>query len=198
MKKHVEFGRTVQKLNTRGKILEAAHRLLEQNKSLSMETVAQEAGVSRATIYRYYSSMDSLATELVLQLNVPDAQRLADQHKNKSIADGLLGIQNTYLDFILDNESASKAFLGAILSATDTKLERGQNRLQALRNYFGPIGKDLAPDLQEKLIHISVLLMGIESIIVSKDVCGLNNEESKETLRWALEMVLKGCKINDI
>lgn len=193
MKKHVEFGRTVQKLNTRGKILEAAHRLLEQNKSLSMETVAQEAGVSRATIYRYYSSTDSLATELVLQLNVPGAKRLADQHKNKSIPDGLLGIQNTYLDFIINNESASKAFLGAILSATDTKLERGQNRLQALRNFFEFKGKDLTPDLQKKLIHVSVLLMGIESIIVSKDVCGLNNEESKETLQWALEMVLKGC-----
>ena len=193
MKKHVEFGRTVQKLNTRGKILEAAHRLLEQNRSLSMETVAQEAGVSRATIYRYYSSTDSLATELVLQLNVPDAQELAEQHKNKSIPDGLLGIQNTYLDFIIDNESASKAFLGAILSATDTKLERGQNRLQALRNFFEFNGMDLTPDLKQKLIHISVLLMGIESIIVSKDVCGLNDEESKETLQWALEMVLKGC-----
>ncbi len=191
MKRHVEFGRTVQKLNTRGKILEAAHRLLEQHKSLSMETVAQEAGVSRATIYRYYSSTDFLATELVLHLNVPDAQHLSDQYKNHAIPDALLGIQNTYLNFILDNESASKAFLGAILSATDTKLERGQNRLQALRNYFGFHGKDLAPDLQEKLIHISVLLMGIESIIVSKDVCGLNDDESKQTLKWALEMILK-------
>ena len=193
MKKHVEFGRTVQKLNTRGKILEAAHRLLQQNTSLSLETVAKEAGVSRATIYRYYSSTESLATELVLHLNVPDAQMLVDQQKSKPISNALLGIQDTYLDFILENESASRAFLGAILSATDTKLERGQNRLQTLRTYFEVAGKDLNPKLREKLTQVSVLLMGIESIIVSKDVCGLNDEQSKEMLQWVLKMVLKGC-----
>lgn len=34
--------------------------------------------------------------------------------------------------------------------------------------------------------------MGIEPIIVTKDVCGLNNAESKELLKWGMELLLKG------
>ena len=193
MKEHLESGRTEQKLNTRDNILMAANRLLKAGKKLTMETIAEEASISRATIYRYYSNTDSLSTELVLQLNVPNANTVATKFKAENLDEALLGIQETYLDFILKTETASRKFLGAILSSSDLKLERGKNRLNALRAYFNSKDFDFDPDTREKLIHIAVLLMGIESIIVSKDVCGLDDVTSKETLRWGLEMVLKGC-----
>ncbi|MEM1338499.1 MAG: hypothetical protein AAF634_11325 [Bacteroidota bacterium] len=40
---------------------------------------------------------------------------------------------------------------------------------------------------------MSVLLMGIEAIIASKDVCGLDSTAAKDTLQWAFRMVLKAC-----
>ncbi|RNC91866.1 MAG: TetR/AcrR family transcriptional regulator [Allomuricauda sp.] len=193
MNEHLKSGRTEQKLNTRSKILTAAHRLLEQGKSLSMDNVATEAQLSRATVYRYYSSIESLSTELVLHLNLPNPEVLAQQFDDHEPTKALLGIQDTFLDFIINNEIASKKFLGAILSSSDVKLERGQNRLNAIKHYFLSQDIPLNKEKREKLMHVTVLLMGIEAIIVSKDVCGLDNKQSKETLQWALQMVLKGC-----
>ena len=46
------------------------------------------------------------------------------------------------------------------------------------------------------LKNISTVLMGIEAVIVSKDVCGLKNKETNDTLKWAFEMILKGMNID--
>jgi AcrR family transcriptional regulator len=192
-KKHLLSGRREQKLNTRKRILQAANKLIQLKRPLTMEGIASEAGISRATIYRYYSSTDSIATELILQLNVPNGEKLTEKFEGFNVLDALLGIQETYLDFIFANENPSKKFLGAILSSSDPKLERGQNRITAIRNFFMQNGIDLSDEAKKNLTYIAVLLMGIEAILVTKDVCGLTNEQSRDTLRWGLEMVVKGC-----
>lgn len=192
---HIASGRKKQKLKTRNRILEAAHCLLELGKDISLESVAQEANISRATIYRYYSNVESLSTELVLHLNVPNTYDILEKFSSKNTKSSLLEIQKTYLNFILDNEKASKKFLGAILSSSDSKLERGQNRITTLKEFFAKHPSVANPDTTSKLINLMVLLMGIESVITTKDVCGLNNKQSIETLQWGLEMILKGCEI---
>lgn len=196
MNEHLQTGRTEQKLNTRSKILMAAHRILEKGEDLTMETIANEAAISRATIYRYYSNVDSLSTELILHLNIPNKDSMVEELKEQKLDTALLSIQNTYLDFILDNEAAARKFLGAILSSSDPKLVRGKNRLWALQSYFESKGSHWDTEKTKKFIHIAVLLMGIESIIVSKDVCGLDDATSKETLQWGLEMLLKGISVS--
>jgi len=195
-KDHLLSGRKEQKLLTRKNILRAANKLLKSKRPLTVEDIAAEAGISRATVYRYYSSTDSIATELILQLNVPSGESLNEKFKNRPALEALLGIQETYLDFIFSNEIPSKKFLGAILSSSDPKLERGQNRITAVRNFLAQNKTDLKADEKKKLTHIAVLLMGIEAILVTKDVCGLTNAQTRETLRWGLEMVVRGC-LND-
>ena len=194
MNKHLESGRTAQKQQTRRKILLAANQLLEKGIGLSMEAIAKEAAISRATIYRYYSSIDSLATELILQLNVPTQPQIDKVVTGKNLKADLTNIQEIYLNFILENEVASRKFLGAVLSSADPKLERGKNRLHALTHYFEQFPSSFAAKDHQNLINVSVLLMGIESIIVSKDVCGLEADEAKNALRWGLEMILKGLQ----
>ncbi len=197
MNEHLNSGRTSQKLNTRSNILTAAHRLLEKGMDLTMENVAKEAKISRATAYRYYSNVESLSTELILHLNLPKTEHMLAKVKKMETPKALLQIQDTFLDFILQNETAARKFLGAVLSSSDPKLVRGKNRLTALQGYFKSKKTKLSEDELEKIIHISVLLMGIESVLVSKDVCGFNNKKTKETLQWGLEMMLKGASICD-
>ena len=192
MKDHLQTGRTDQKRNTRSKILMAAHQILERGEELSMESIAGEADISRATIYRYYSNVDSLSTELILHLNIPNKETMVEELKEENLQDALISIQQTYLDFILNNEAAARKFLGAVLSSSDPKLVRGKNRLKALEHYFNSKKTGNSTEQTQKLIHIAVLLMGIESVIVSKDVCGLDDTTSKETLQWGLKMILKG------
>ena len=112
---HLNSGRKAQKLQTRKKILKAANNLVKNNQALNMDAVAQEAGISRATIYRYYSNTEDIATELILQLNVPDAEKLNSGLKGTNLTDAMKSIQNAYLDFIFKNENPSKKFLGAVV-----------------------------------------------------------------------------------
>ena len=192
---HLQSGRKNQKQETRKKILSAAQQLLQAAKELTMEDIAEKAGISRATIYRYYANIDALSTELLLQLNVPDPSALMEQYQHSSTQEALLGMQKAYLKFVLDNENTSRKFLAAVLSSSNPKLQRGQNRISAVRNYFDSNTSELDPKTKNKLIHIAVVLMGIESIIATKDVCDLDDPTATETLSWGLQMILKGCNI---
>ncbi|MAU72452.1 MAG: TetR family transcriptional regulator [Pseudozobellia sp.] len=189
---HLNSGRKAQKLQTRKKILKAANNLVKNNQALNMDAVAQEAGISRATIYRYYSNTEDIATELILQLNVPDAEKLNSGLKGTNLTDAMKSIQNAYLDFIFKNENPSKKFLGAVLSSSDTKLERGQNRITSISKFLDSDDIKISSDEKKKLSVIATLLMGIEAVLVTKDVCGLDNKESRETLNWAMERILEG------
>ncbi len=163
-------------------------------KEPTMEDIAEKAGISRATIYRYYTNVDAISTELLLQLNVPDPTVLMEQYKNSSLLEAMLGFQKAYLKFALDNEKTSRKFLAAVLSSSNPKLQRGQNRISAIGAYFDSNTIALDMKTKNKLKNISVVLMGIESIIATKDVCDLTTAESIETLEWGLEMIIKGCQ----
>ncbi len=56
----------------------AAHVLAEQGSSSNMADVAAAAGVSRATLYRYYPHRDALLDALAAQALADAAARLAD------------------------------------------------------------------------------------------------------------------------
>lgn len=189
---HLSSGRKAQKQQTRQKILKAANDLVKNHSPLNMDEIAKEAGISRATIYRYYSNTEEIATELILYLNVPDSGKLMSDWEGQNLYDGLKGIQNAYLDFIFNNEIPSKKFLGAILSSADPKLERGQNRITSVREFLASKDIQMNPDEKENLSVIATLLMGIEAVMVTKDVCGLDNQESRKVLNWALDRILKG------
>ena len=191
---HLSSGRKAQKQQTRQKILKAANDLVKNHSPLNMDEIAKEAGISRATIYRYYSNTEEIATELILYLNVPDSDKLMSDWKGQNLYDGLKGIQNAYLDFIFNNEIPSKKFLGAILSSADPKLERGQNRITSVREFLASKDIQMKPEEKENLSVIATLLMGIEAVIVTKDVCGLDNQKSREVLNWALDRILQGYK----
>lgn len=197
IKDHLLSGRKEQKMHTKKKILYAANTLLKSQQALTMDNVAKEAGISRATIYRYYSNTESIATELILQLNVPDAKTLLEAYQGREVEEALTEIQDRYLSFIFQNEHPSREFLAAYLSSTAPKIKRGQNRITTVKSYFANNPTGLNPKAIENITHISILLMGIEAILVTKDICGLDNAQSKEVLQWGLQMMIKGCLEKD-
>jgi hypothetical protein len=193
---NLQSGRKNQKLKTRDRIIESAHELLNSGAELNMDEIAKKAGISRATVYRYFSSPELLATQLNLILNVPEPKETAASVSGLPLDDGLLNVQNQFLDFILKTENSSRTFLSAFLSMTSPELKRGQHRIKTVQEFLKDDKNNLDNKTKDRLIHIAVLLMGIEAIIVMKDVCGLNENESRNTLTWGLEMILKGMVAN--
>ena len=69
--------RANQKRRTRKDLLQAGARLLKQGRRPSLEEVAEEALVSRATAYRYFPGVDALLVEASLDTVVPGSRTRA-------------------------------------------------------------------------------------------------------------------------
>ena len=93
-------------------------------------------------------------------------------------------------------EIGFRRYLSAVLSESviSKKQLRGARRVKSLNKVLEPYEEKLSKDTIKKLISVSSILMGIDSIIVCKDICKLSNNETENTLKWAIEMILKGIE----
>jgi AcrR family transcriptional regulator len=187
--KYFKTGRVKQKLETRGKILKSAKELVKQGTKFNLEDVASKSGISRATIYRYYSNVEILSYEVGIDLGTKSPEDIMEEYKDSSLKDMILGIQNYYNDHALINENAFRKFLSASLTSASEK-KRGARRNKTLQLALKQT--NMSKKEKKKLVNILTILMGIEPLIVSKDVSGLNNGEFKELLSWGMELILRG------
>ena len=84
-------GRARQKSRTRKHITDAAQRLRDEGVPFTLEQVAEEAQVSRATIYRYFSSVSALNVELGLAVQLKTPEELLDPEERDPLARRLRG-----------------------------------------------------------------------------------------------------------
>jgi len=192
-KEYITTGRKQQKLNTRTKVLAAARELIEKQVEFTLEDIAEKAGLSRATVYRYYSKVDVLSAEAVLDMNTKSSDTIYEELQSDSILNQLLEVQNYYNSLSADNEAAFRKYLGVVLSNPSEKMHsRAGRRVDTIKKIINAFYPNLSQEKTEKLISALSLFMGIEALIVTKDVCGLTNIKSTAALQWGLEMMVKG------
>lgn len=95
----------------------------------------------------------------------------------------------------MNNEKAFRQFISAAITSKSPDLKRAARRKQSLHLALSESSTVLTPDETDKLINLLPVLMGAEAMIVSKDVCKLNNQESCELLNWGLKLILKGLGV---
>ena len=66
--------------------------------------------------------------------------------------------------------------------------------MEALKLALEPFENLMSKSDLNRLINIATLLMGIDALLVCKDVCGLDNTESDDLLEWALDLILEGIR----
>ena len=190
MKKvYIQTGRINQKLETRHKILESAKQLVQKGIDFNLEDVANNAKISRATIYRYYPNLEILSYEVGIDIGTKTPEDIIEDLKDCSLKDMLLGIQNYYNEHAVNNENAFRKYLSAVLTSASEK-KRGARRNRTLQ--LALMKSDIRPKEKKDLVHLLAILMGIEPLIVAKDVSGLDNKEFKELMSWGMKLVLKG------
>ncbi len=198
MKKgYVDSGRSKQKLKTRSKILASAQKFLREGQSFGLEDVAKEAGMSRATVYRYYSNVEMLSVEAGLDLKVDSPEEIVADFSGQTLEEVVLAIQDYFNRFTVGSEAIFRKFLSVVIAADAPESKRGARRVHTLQAAFREHEVDLDKAEIEKLIQVATLFMGMEAIVVTKDVCRLDNQASLDVLKWGLEMVLKGALAKD-
>jgi AcrR family transcriptional regulator len=183
---------------TRGAMIEAAARLLSEGASPSVTEVADAAGVSRATAYRYFPTQESLLAAVI----VPDLEAtLAAEALPEDLESRFGAAFTTIWSSYIEHEAAYRTMLRRGLErppgeSVEREEEAGSiragRRVRWLRNALAPVRERIGEESFERLVAAMCLCVGIESLVVLRDVCGLEAEEAEEVARWAAFALLRG------
>src|SRR5262245_38054830 len=167
-------GRPNQRKRTRKDLLDAAARLVKQGRKPTLEEIAEEALVSRATAYRYFPSVEALLAEASFDIAIPQAPEL---FRNDTTTDPVSRVQrvDTALhDVILANETPLRMMLAhslqhAIGQACELPV-RQNRRMSLIEAALKPAQHELKPGMRDTLGRALALIIGTEAMIVAKDV----------------------------
>lgn len=191
-------GRVNQKQRTRRALLEAAARLLQQGQTPTVADAADAAQVSRATAYRYFTSPDQLQFEAALELTTPQIEaRIAATTVSAQPAARVDAVVSAVHAIVAANEAAFRSMLRHTLAPAepqspgdDSVAVRGGRRVQWIAAALEPLRETLGPERFARLVAGLALCVGIESVVVLKDVCGLDTAASEEITRWVAQALL--------
>lgn len=189
-------GRTHQKNRTRRHITEAAIRLRDKGLPYSLEQVAEEAEVSRATVYRYFSSVSDLNAEIALAVQIKKPEDLFDPGDPDPVQRALI-VQTHLFELTAAHEAEFRAYLKASMDHWERNpAARGEPLREGRRaRLLEAALLDLKPRMPagefETLVQALSLLTFIEPFIVLRDVFGLPESAASEVQRWAIRRILE-------
>jgi AcrR family transcriptional regulator len=195
-----DTGRPNQRTRTRKDLLQAAARLMKQGRTPSLEEVAAEALVSRATAYRYFPSVEALLVEASFDLSVPEADNLFDGDTSTDPVARLQRVDTALHDMILANEAPLRMMLVHTLQRGlrgehDDALPRRQNRRAPLiEAALKPAAKQFKPAALDTLRKALALVIGTEAMVVFQDVLQLDDAEARKVKRWAIRALVEAAK----
>ena len=188
-------GRPNQRKRTRRDLLEAALRASSNGKSPTLEDVAEEAGVSRATAYRYFPNVEDLLAEACLHVAFPGPECLAEASDDP--LERLMLIDEAVDRMIAANETALRMMIASAsklpLQSSDVPA-RQNRRLPLIEAALAPAHSQFAPKAFQHLTHALSLVIGTEAMLVFKDVLCLPPEQAKEIRRWTIRSLLEAAR----
>ena len=185
-------GRTGQKARTRAALIEAARTLLAQGGTPTVEEVAETAGISRATAYRYFPNQRALlvATHPEIETRTLLAEDApSDPHERLELTIAEL------LRITLDTEPELRTMLRLSLDPEDKSqlLLRQGRAIGWLTDALDPLSGRLPPSHLRRLILGIRSACGIEALVWLTDVAGLSRQEAAETMRWSALSLLRAA-----
>jgi AcrR family transcriptional regulator len=194
--------RANQKERTKTALVEAALDLLREDVTPTIPAAAEKARVSRATAYRYFPTQEALLQEIAQQHPaVATVDEVVDALETDDVAERLLALLDAFNPIVIADEThmrtALQTFQENWLSArrdqsdgTPAPFVRSRRRMRWLDEVMRPL-EPLAPENRERLRAALALTLGIDSIVILKDVCELDDERALEVLRWAARALLR-------
>lgn len=191
------MSRDNQRRRTRKDLLQAASRLMKAGQTPTLEEIAEDAMVSRATAYRYFPGLDALLLEASLDVAVPGPDEIFGGDTSGDVTARLMRVDVAMHDMIAANEPALRAMLVHALqrSMAEGDVPARQNRrTPAIEAALGPVRNQLDPAATTLLANSMALVVGIEALVVLKDVLQLDDAEARETRAWAIAALTEAAR----
>ncbi len=185
-------------------MLETAIALMQQGQTPSVSDVAEAAGVSRATAYRYFPSQAALVHAVVDEGLGPilNWQSASDDPETR-----VLDLLALTMPRVAEFEATFKAALKLSLEqwaqrragtlGAEPPFKRG-HRVDLLQMAIAPL-KNKLPDAKfQRLAKALSLVYGLEVLIVLKDLWGLEFEETTEVATWAATALVRAAMAESV
>ena len=190
---------TTPRERTRKFLLDAARELLRSGRPLTVQSVADQAGVSRATAYRYFSSNDSVAVQATMPLHDDPFADPAwpysrpDPHADLPTRAG--AVVRSMGEWAFDHAQELRTLLA--LSLEPDSEARGLSRRGKLRRaqwvegLLADLPDSVEQDTRRRLAAALLPLFGAEAIVWTVDVADLDREAALDTLAWTASTLVR-------
>ena len=161
--------------------------------------MAEAAGVSRATAYRYFPTQEALEVEL--RGTAPLADRVDEALAALTDEDAderLLLVLDTFNPLMIAEQATMRTALRVYQDTWLRSRRAGRDDPPPVRQgrrmrWLDTVleGVDLPDEQRRRLQAALALTIGGDSISIMKDVCHLDDEEALTVLRWAATALLE-------
>jgi AcrR family transcriptional regulator len=179
---------------------DAAIALMQSGLTPSVTGVAEIAGVSRATAYRYFPSEAALVHAVVDEALGPI---LDWTPSHKSAGERVADLLATTIPRIEEFEATFKASLRLSLEqwaqrragtlGSEPLFTRG-HRVDLLMNATAPLAGKVTHGQHLRVAQALSLVFGIEVLNVLKDIWGLSLEEAQDVAQWAAKALISAAE----
>lgn len=197
-------GRTKQRLRTRKELLAAAALLIKDGRKPTLAEVADAAMVSRATAYRYFSSVELLLAEVGLDRHIPTAEEVFAHDASSDAVERVWKADQAINRATFENHLTARITLVALLQqsiekqGTDAATPVRQNRRAAMiAAALAPVRDQFKRSELEPLVAALALFIGIEAMVVFKDVLRMNDKKAEKVRRWAIRALIDAARKPD-
>jgi AcrR family transcriptional regulator len=183
--------------------MEGARKLLLEGKVPSVADAAEEAGVSRATAYRYFPTQGALVKEAVDDVLVTGrrawGERLGDDgeltervERYAALVFGLMQENEALMrgSLLLALEQWAKVQAGEELG--EEPIKRGGRR-EAIAATLEPFTEELGDDAIRRLSVALSVVVGIEAHVIFRDIWELDEDEAQQISLWMARVLAEAA-----
>lgn len=184
-----------QRMRTRRDLLQAAARLLGQGRRPSIDEVAEEARVSRATAYRHFPGMDALLLEASLVVATPNPKTVLAGVGDDPIL-RVERVDDALTDMIAANEHTLRTlFVHALQRAAsgDESGFRQDRRTPLIEAALAPSRELFRPADYDALVDALAMVIGIEPMLIFKDVLLVDEEQARRVKRFMIRALIEAA-----
>lgn len=182
---------------TRRLMLDTAVSLMQAGRTPSVSDVAEAAGVSRATAYRYFPSQAALVHAVVDAGLGPILQWQSDATDAQTRMRDLLSLSMPRIaEFQATFRAALKLALEQWASrragtlGDEPPFKRG-HRVDMLQKAIAPLRDQLGDARFERLAQALSLSYGLELLLVLQDIWGLDFDKAQDVAQWTAHALIR-------
>ena len=192
----IASGRTSATSRTRRLLLESTAVLLARGRRPTVSQVADAAGVSRRTAYRYFATPRKMHSDAALEKLRPVMEAamnsVAAGTSRRDIPVRIDMLVRNMQRLAVENEALLRTIIHeTVLLPPSPVPRRGSRRLDWIQLAVAPLQPRLGKSGYQRLVAALALCTGIEALLVLRDICGQTPQALIEQCQWMCRAMVK-------